>query len=71
MKKVIKIEGMSCMHCVKHVEEALMDLKEVTKVTVNLNEKNALLELDYNVEDSKLEEVIKEAGYDVIGITNL
>jgi copper ion binding protein len=67
---MIRIEGMSCMHCVKHVEEALMDLKEVTKVKVDLNEKNALVELDGSVEDSKLKEAVEEAGYDVIAITS-
>lgn len=71
MKKMIKIEGMSCMHCVKHVEEALMDLKEVTRVKVDLNEKNALVELDGSVEDYKLKEAVEEAGYDVIAITNV
>ena len=70
MKKMIKIEGMSCMHCVKHVEEALMDLKEVTRVKVDLNEKNALVELDGSVEDYKLKEAVEEAGYDVIAITS-
>jgi copper ion binding protein len=71
MKKMIKIEGMSCMHCVKHVEEALMDLKEVTRVKVDLNEKNALVELDGSVEDYKLKEAVEEAGYDVIAVTDV
>lgn len=71
MKKKINIEGMSCMHCVKHVEEALKELAGVIKVTVDLNEKNAVVELDGDVQDSQLKEVIEEVGYDVIGITNL
>lgn len=71
MKKRINIEGMSCMHCVKHVEEALKEVAGVIKVTVDLNGKNAVVELDGDVQDSQLSEVIQEVGYDVNGITNL
>lgn len=71
MKKKISIAGMSCMHCVKHVEEALKGLKGVTGVAVDLKDKNAVVELDGNVENSKLKEAVEEAGYDVTGITDL
>ena len=71
MKKKINIEGMSCMHCVKHVEEALKELAGVANVAVDLKEKNAVVELDGSVEDAKLKEAIEEVGYDVTGITSL
>lgn len=71
MKKKINIEGMSCMHCVKHVEDALKDLAGIAKVTVDLKEKNAVVELSGSVEDAKLKEAVEEAGYDVTGITDL
>jgi copper chaperone len=71
MKKRLDIEGMSCMHCVKHVEEALRDVAGVINVTVDLKEKNAVVELYGDVQDSQLTEVIEEVGYDVTGITKL
>ncbi len=71
MKKKINIEGMSCMHCVKHVEEALGELAGVSKVTVDLQEKNAVVEFSNGVENEKLKEAVEEAGYDVTGITDL
>ena len=71
MKKKINIEGMSCMHCVKHVEEALKELAGVANVAVDLKEKNAVVALDGSVEDAKLKEAIEEVGYDVTGITSL
>jgi copper ion binding protein len=71
MKKKINIEGMSCMHCVKHVEGALKDLPGVSNVTVDLKEKNAIVELSDNVEDEKLKEVVEEVGYDVTSIANI
>lgn len=69
MKKKIMIEGMSCGHCVKHVQEALEGLSGVNSVEVNLAEKYAVVET--TVEDSQLQEVIDDAGYDVVSIENL
>ena len=68
MKKQITIEGMSCGHCVKHVENALMEVSGVEKVAVNLQAKNAIVELKQEVEDSILKEAIAEAGYDAVAI---
>ena len=69
MKKKIMIEGMSCGHCVKHVQEALEGLNDVSSVEVNLAEKYAVVET--TVEDSQLQEAIDDAGYDVISIEKL
>ena len=69
MKKKIIIEGMSCGHCVKHVQEALEGLNGVSHVEVNLQGKYAVVEV--TAEDSQLQEAIDDAGYDVISIENL
>ena len=37
MTKKIYIEGMSCSHCVGHVEEALKEICGVKEVTVELD----------------------------------
>ncbi|MGE5630824.1 MAG: heavy-metal-associated domain-containing protein [Caulobacteraceae bacterium] len=71
MKKQVNVEGMSCMHCVKHVEEALKELKGVKAVSVNLGGKNAIIETDGEVEDVRIKEAVEEAGYDVTGIKNI
>lgn len=71
MKKKIMIEGMSCGHCVAHVERALKELREVVNVEVNLPGKNAVVELKEDTPDEKLKEAIEEAGYDVIAVDNL
>lgn len=68
MKKRITIEGMSCSHCVGHVSEALKEICGVENVWVNLDDKNATVELARDVEDNKLKEAVIEAGYDVIKI---
>lgn len=66
MKKVLSIEGMSCMHCVHHVKEALEAIKGVKDVTVNLDEKSATV--DTEVSDEILKDAVEEEGYDVINI---
>ncbi|SNS46444.1 copper ion binding protein [Anaerovirgula multivorans] len=71
MKKKIMIEGMSCGHCVAHVERALKELQEVVDVEVDLPGKNAVVELKEDAPDEKLKETIEEAGYDVIAVDNL
>ncbi|HYE09062.1 MAG TPA: cation transporter [Patescibacteria group bacterium] len=68
MKKQIFIEGMSCGHCVKHVEEALTEIGAI-KVEVNLQGKYAVAEVE--AEDSKIKDAIEEAGYDVVEIKNI
>jgi copper ion binding protein len=71
MTKKIFIEGMSCNHCVRHVQEALQELSAVKEVSVNLNEKHALVHLNGDVEDSALKNAIEDAGYDVVSIVNV
>lgn len=66
-KTEIKISGMSCAHCVARVEKSLKDVDGVKEVKVDLETGKATVK--YNpkkVEPSKLENAVKEAGYDVI-----
>lgn len=67
MKKTIKIEGMSCGHCVKSVEEALNSIEGVSSVDVSLEEKRAVIEAE-GVEDNTLKTAIDDIGFDVVGI---
>lgn len=68
MKKQINIEGMSCGHCVKHVEGALSEVSGVIKVDVNLEGKYAIVELEKEVSDSELKNAVEEVGYDVAAV---
>lgn len=63
MTKKLFIEGMSCKHCVAHVEEALKELDGVQSVRVNLEGKTASIELTHEVDEEKLKAAIDEAGY--------
>ena len=68
MKKLLKVEGMMCQHCVKHVTDALMGVAGVTSVDVNLKKKGALVECSEGVTNEALTAAVKEAGYEVTQI---
>ena len=68
MKKVIEIEGMSCGHCQARVETALNAIDGV-QAKVDLKKKQAIVTINSGVDDLTLKEVVTEAGYDVISIT--
>lgn len=68
MNKKIYIEGMSCGHCVKHVEEALKELPGVKSVNVSLQDKVADLELTQDISDEEIKAAIDDAGYEVVKI---
>lgn len=71
MKKQINIEGMSCEHCVKHVENALKEIDGIVDVNVDLKGNKAVIEFDSEILDSQIKEAIDDAGYDVVSITDL
>lgn len=67
MKKIIKIEGMTCGHCVSSVDTALKAVEGVTSVKVDLEENKATVEAE-GVSDEKLKDAIEDIGFDVVGI---
>jgi copper chaperone len=71
MKKRIQIEGMSCMHCVKHVTNALNDVQGVSNVVVNLKQNDAVIEVTDAVINDVLVEAISEAGYKAVKVEQL
>ena len=68
MKKTISIEGMMCMHCVKHVKDALSAVGGISSADVSLESKNAIVTLTSPVDDSILKSAVENAGYDVTEI---
>ena len=60
--KTYSVEGMSCMHCVHHVTEALKEVEGVKDVKVSLAEKTALVNAD-GVDFKVLQHAVAEAGY--------
>lgn len=61
MKTELKIEGMSCGHCVRSVKEALESVSGVRSAEVNLEQKHATVEGD--AESAALIHAVEEEGY--------
>lgn len=62
----LNVQGMSCGHCVKAIEESVGELEGVNQVNVKLGE--ALVDVSFNESQVSLEQIketIEEQGYDV------
>ena len=66
--KIILIEGMSCGHCSKRVEEALKSVKGVKNVSILLEEKKAEVILKTEVYNDVLKQAIEDIGFSAIDI---
>jgi copper chaperone len=62
---VLKIEGMTCMHCKMTVEKALKGLSGVASAQVNLAKNEAIVA--GSVERAAMAKVVADAGFKVIG----
>ncbi|WP_255350209.1 heavy-metal-associated domain-containing protein [Methanosarcina sp. 1.H.A.2.2] len=66
-QETIKVEGMSCGHCVMRVKKAIEGLEGVKKVDVSLENKQAVVEFDEGITDVvKIKDVVKETGYEPV-----
>ncbi len=64
MKTTIKIDGMSCQHCVMAVKKEIQKL-DVKKIDVKIGE--ASVEFDENrLKVDSIENAIKQAGYNIV-----
>ena len=61
----VKIDGMACEKCAARVTEAL---EKFGKVTVNLKEKNAVIECDELPDTKEVEDAVNTLGYKYLGI---
>ena len=67
VKTILKVDGMSCEHCVKAVTKAAGSLPGVENVTVDLKAKTVAVE--YDPDKSPLEKIkfeIEDQGYEIV-----
>jgi len=67
MRKLLKIEGMSCGHCVMHVKSALEDIPGVKSAKVDLLDSSAMVEGE-GLTAQALRAAVADAGYKVVSI---
>lgn len=66
--KTISIEGMSCGHCSKRIEEVLKSLNVVKSVLVSLEDKKAEVTLKKDISNEILKTTIEDIGFEVTNI---
>jgi copper chaperone len=66
MKEILKVEGMSCNHCVNSIETSVGELTGVSAVKVDLGNNEVAVEFDNAVTLVQIRETIEEQGYDLV-----
>lgn len=66
MKEVLKVEGMSCNHCVNAIETNVGELAGVSAVKVDLNNNEVAVEYENAATLAKIKETIEDQGYDLV-----
>ena len=67
-KITVKVEGLKCPKCEKHVSEAIKETFSVKKVVASHTDKEVMITTKEEIMSEKLGEVIKEAGYQMVDI---
>ena len=60
---VLKIQGMTCDHCVRAIQQSLLSVPGVKKAEVNLAEKKAVLSHDDNLNLETAIRAVESEGY--------
>lgn len=67
-KMIVKVDGMSCENCAKHVRKALEPLDGIDDVEVNLSNKEAVVKYFGSINEKDVKSAIYDAGYEYKGI---
>lgn len=68
-KITLAVEGMKCVRCEAHMDETVRKTLSVEKVTSSHEKKETEIIATEDIADEKLQEVVAEAGYQLLGIT--
>ena len=66
-KKVLKVSGMHCEHCVKAVTEAINKV-DGASAKVDLSQNEAVVSYDRELDEEELKRAVKDAGYRVVSV---
>lgn len=67
-RKTLKVQGMTCNHCVMRVQKALKAVPGVQDAQVDLQKAEAAVTFDESkVDTSKLATAVVDAGYKIVG----
>jgi Cu+-exporting ATPase len=62
----LKISGMTCQNCVRHVKEAISEVSGVKSVDVSLENASAKVSSDFDLGRGALKTAVQKAGYAIV-----
>lgn len=62
-EKILKVEGMMCQHCEKHVKDALEKIEGVQEAIASHEKKQVIVKISKDVPESEFEKAVSDAGY--------
>ena len=68
MKETVKIEGMMCMMCEKHVKEGLEAVDGITSAVASHDSGTAVITTDKDVAEADIKKAVEDAGYKFVSI---
>lgn len=69
VKMTVQVEGMMCGHCEAHVNQAIKNAFQVEEVTSSHENNTTVILCDHAIDEEEIRKVIKEAGYEMTGMT--
>ena len=69
VKVTVNVTGMMCGHCEAHVNKAIQEAFGVQDVVSSHDAGTTIFSAPEKVDEDKIRQVIKDAGYEVTGIT--
>ena len=69
VKVTVHVTGMMCRHCEAHVNKAIQEAFGVQDVVSSHDSGTTIFSAPEKVDEDKVRQVIKDAGYEVTGIT--
>ena len=63
----LKVEGMTCNHCVMTVKRAVMSVEGVKEAEVSLSDGTVVIKAEEGIDEENIKRAIEQAGYRVAG----
>jgi Cu2+-exporting ATPase len=68
VKETVKIEGMMCPMCEKHVKEGLEAVKGISSAEASHDAGTAVITADRDIPEAEIKKAVEDAGYKFVGV---
>lgn len=65
LRKKIIIDDISCINCVNHISEKLKNENNIKLISIDLNSKTAIIDIDKSIDDNYIINLLREIDYHV------